>query len=55
MDGRRNLKEIVNIVIKDISEKGLDVLSDRPQGDYALFRGLELVSAINRLRTLIVQ
>jgi len=30
----------------------LDVLSPRPAGDFARFRGLELAAAINRLRTL---
>ena len=36
-------------------EKGLDVLDRRPVGDYAAFRGLELATAINRLRTLAVR
>ncbi|UCE40593.1 MAG: ABC-ATPase domain-containing protein [Candidatus Aminicenantes bacterium] len=52
MDGRRTLPEVVDIVLKDIREKGLDVLSPRPVGDFAGFRNLELAAAINRLRTL---
>jgi len=52
MDGRMTLSEIVSKVMADISKHGLDVLSDRPVGDYALFRGQELAAAINRLRTL---
>ncbi len=55
MDGERTLKEIVDSVLKDVNEKGLDVISPRPVGDYAEFRGFELTAAINRLRTLAVR
>ena len=55
MDGSRTLKNIVNAVLKDIREKGLDVLNPRPVGDYAAFRGFELAAAINRLRTILVR
>jgi predicted ABC-class ATPase len=55
MDGKRTLLEIVESVLHDIEKGGLDVLSSRPVGDYALFRGLELAAAINRLRTLEVK
>jgi predicted ABC-class ATPase len=50
MDGKRTLNEVVSAVCEDI--KGdLDVLNPRPAGDYAAFRRLELVAAVNRLRT----
>jgi predicted ABC-class ATPase len=52
MDGTRTLAEIVDSVLKNIEEKGVDVLSPRPVGDFAGFRNLELAAAINRLRTL---
>jgi predicted ABC-class ATPase len=52
MDGQRTLAGVVDSVLKDILEKGLDVLSPRPVGDLAGFRSLELAAAINRLRTL---
>jgi len=52
MDGKRTIAEIVDLVLKDVEEKGLDVLSPRPAGDFAGFRNLELAAAINRLRTL---
>jgi predicted ABC-class ATPase len=52
MDGQITLAEVVDAVLKDIEERGLDVLSSRPVGDFAGFRGLELAAAINRLRTL---
>ena len=55
MDGTRAMKEIVATVLKDINDKGLDVLTHRSVGDYAEFRGLELAAAINRLRTLLVR
>jgi len=55
MDGRKTLREIVDTVLKSVRDKGLDVLSPRPVGDYAAFRGLELAAAMNRLRTLLVQ
>jgi hypothetical protein len=46
---------VLEAVLLDIDKKGLDVLSSRPIGDYAEFRGLELAAAINRLRTLAVR
>jgi len=55
MDGERTLKEIVDAVLEDRMTKGLDILSSRPVGHYADFRGLELSAAINRLRTLSVR
>lgn len=54
MNGDRTLKEVVDFVLNDIADKGLDLLSAMPVGDYATFRGLELAAAINRLRTLSV-
>jgi predicted ABC-class ATPase len=54
MDGRKNLREVIDAVSDAIRRKGLDVLSRRPLGEYARFRGLELAAAINRLRTLSV-
>ena len=55
MDRGRTLREVVDTVVEDIAKKGLDLLSAKPTGDYAAFRGLELAAAINRLRTLSVQ
>jgi kRNA editing factor MRB1590-like protein len=39
-------------VMQDIEMQGLDILSSRKRGDYAAFRSLELLMAINRMRTL---
>jgi len=55
MDGRKTIREIVDTVLNSVRGKGLDVLSSRPVGDYAAFRGLELAAAMNRLRTLLVE
>lgn len=55
MDGKRTLKEIIDMVIGDIEEKGLPAIGMRLSGSYARFRGLELAAAINRLRTLSVK
>lgn len=55
MDGKRSLKEIVDTVFRDITEKGLEVLNPHPVGNYAAFRGLELAAAINRMRTLLMR
>jgi predicted ABC-class ATPase len=52
MDSKRTFTEVVDIVLKDVKDRGLDVLSPRPIGDFAGFRNLELAAAINRLRTL---
>ena len=52
MNGKRTLKEVIDLILSDIDTSGLDVLSKEPFGDYAGFRGYELASAINRLRTL---
>ena len=55
MDEKKTLREIVDKVLEDIGKNGLETLDNRPVGDYAEFRGLELACAINRLRTLLVR
>lgn len=55
MDGKKTVRQIVDALLKDIAEKGLDVIGARTAGDYAAFRGLELAAALNRLRTLSVR
>ena len=55
MDGQRTLSEILDCVLQDLEEKGLDIISPYPVGHYALFRKLELAAALNRLRTLEVK
>lgn len=55
MDGTLVLKEVINRVMSDIEDKGLDILSDRISGNFAGFRGLELAFAINRMRGFMVE
>jgi predicted ABC-class ATPase len=52
MDSQRTIPDILNLVMEDIAKKGLDIITDFPQGDLALFRRFELAAALNRLRTL---
>jgi predicted ABC-class ATPase len=54
-DGQLSLVEILDRVMADVREQGLDVLTRFPEGDLAEFRRLELAAAINRLRTLQVR
>ncbi|HEY9879532.1 MAG TPA: ATPase, partial [Leptolyngbyaceae cyanobacterium] len=46
------LPKVLESVIADIEQFGLDCLEDRPTGDLVAFRALELAAAINRLRSL---
>jgi predicted ABC-class ATPase len=55
MDGNTALADILDRVMADIQEKGLDVLDPRLVGTLARFRRFELAAALNRLRTLRVR
>lgn len=55
IDGVKTLPKILDQIMTDIDQKGLDVISPFPQGDLAMFRRFELAAAINRLRTLEVK
>ena len=50
VDKKRTLKEIVELVINDIDTKGLDVISEQINGNFAAFRSFEMASAMNRMR-----
>lgn len=52
VDGKRSLREILDLVMRDIAEHGLDVLDRRLIGEHALFRRFELAATLNRLRSL---
>ena len=45
------LKEVVDRVIRDIEEKGLDIISQRISPNFASFRKFELAFTLNRLRS----
>ncbi len=58
IDGKKPLKEILEIIEKELEEKGLEIaspFSNQPQGNYARPRALEIAAALNRLRTLRVK
>ena len=52
MDGEGTLRQILEAVLSEVAQRGLDILSPTPRGDYAEFRIIELGAAANRLRTL---
>ena len=52
MNQSRTMPEILDLVTQDISRAGLDIITNFPQGDLALFRRFELAAALNRLRSL---
>ncbi len=43
-------REAIDSLMREIDKKGLDILSERISGHFAGFRGIELASALNRLR-----
>lgn len=52
LDGKRSLHEVLETVLQDLQQNGLDVLSpsrDRHPGNFALPRKHEIAAAINRL------
>ncbi|HFE37168.1 MAG TPA: ATPase, partial [Gammaproteobacteria bacterium] len=52
MDGKTILRDVVDKVIRDIENNGLDILSERISGQFAVFRSMELAFALNRLANL---
>jgi predicted ABC-class ATPase len=52
MNGKRTLKAVMDRVMDDIDNRGLDILTEYVTGDIARFRRFELAAAINRMRTL---
>jgi predicted ABC-class ATPase len=52
LDSEKTLPDLLDLVLADIEEKGLDVITRSPQYDLAYFRRFELAAALNRLRTL---
>ena len=55
MDGKKSFRQITSLVMMDLGRSGLDILSPTHFKDYAEFRKIELVAAINRIRTLKVE
>jgi len=55
MDGRKSLSELLDLLERDFSEHGLDVLCSGKAGDYARPRKYEVAAAINRLRGMVMK
>jgi len=55
MDGSTPLAQVLDRVMDDIRDRGLDAIRKGFAGDHAAFRRHELAAAINRLRTLSVR
>ena len=55
IDGVRTVREVVDRVMADVENEGLDLLTPFLVGDLAAFRRFELAAALNRLRTLEVK
>lgn len=55
IDAEKTLREVIEKVTDDINSNGLEILSEKINGEYAFFRKIELASAINRLRSLKVK
>ena len=55
MNGKHSLNHSIKLLMDEIETRGLDVLSSRPRGSYAMPRRFEIAAAINRLRTLRVK
>jgi predicted ABC-class ATPase len=51
MNNQWDVARVVEAVMEEIAQNGLDVLDHRHVGDYVLFRSYELVAALNRLRS----
>ena len=52
IDGKRTLREILDLLDSRLKSEGLDGLCDRVNGSLAEFRMIELASAFNRLRSI---
>jgi predicted ABC-class ATPase len=50
MDNKTTLRDVIERVVTDIEEEGLDIISNKMSGHFACFRELELAFAMNRLR-----
>jgi predicted ABC-class ATPase len=55
MDGGRSLSDVLDLLERELDERGLDALSRFPRGDYARPRRQEVAQALNRMRTLAVR
>ena len=55
MNGARNNRDIMKAVMEKIEEEGIDWLDLKFTGDTAIFRGIEFIATINRMRGIAFQ
>lgn len=55
MNGKLSLKQLLDRIMQDLKDRGMDMLSPYPRGNYALPRPFEIAAAINRLPGLRMQ
>ncbi|HHP7231314.1 MAG TPA: ABC-ATPase domain-containing protein [Xenococcaceae cyanobacterium] len=55
LNNQTNLATVLDLIINQIIDQGLDSITEFPQGDLVLFRRFELAAAINRLRSLVIK
>jgi predicted ABC-class ATPase len=51
MNEERTLRQVIDLVMQDIEENGLDILSEKISGHFAQFRAYELAFTLNRMRS----
>jgi hypothetical protein len=51
MNGEMSLRELLDTVMSEIDDEGLDAIGGKKPGDFVRFRRLELAAALNRLRS----
>ena len=51
MNGKRTLKQVIDLVMADLEKKGLDILSEKISGYFAQFRSFELAFTLNRMQS----
>ena len=55
MDGLHSMNELTQAIMEKMKDFGVDFLDERHTGDLAIFRSIELVATINRMRGLKVK
>ena len=51
MNGEKTLKQVIDLVMADLEESGLDILSEKISGYFAQFRSFELAFTLNRMHS----
>lgn len=52
MNGTNKVADLIQKIMLEVNERGIDALDEDNRGDLAIFRGIELAATINRMRGL---